>query len=149
MLDRMLFTKEMLVAIRKGLQIQLISLALQRVPAFLELSFDQLSQLAETFSQSTFAKGFFFSVFPLHLAFDHLRVQMGSNRPQVPPLSQISSPENGLTDRLMWQIGIVSQFVLFVHWLHHLNCAKIHMIAFSPQHVLLGTLYSLESFQIY
>ncbi|CAM6064679.1 unnamed protein product [Sphagnum tenellum] len=57
MLDRMLFTKEMLVAIRKGLQIQLISLALQRVPAFLELSFDQLSQLAETFSQSTFAKG--------------------------------------------------------------------------------------------
>jgi hypothetical protein len=77
MLDRMLFTKEMLVAIRKGLQIQLISLALQRVPAFLELSFDQLSQLAETFSQSTFAKGFFFSFFPLHLAFDHVRVQMG------------------------------------------------------------------------
>jgi hypothetical protein len=77
MLDRMLFTKEMLVAIRKGLQIQLISLALQRVPAFLELSFDQLSQLAETFSQSTFAKGFFFNFFPLHLAFGHLRVQMG------------------------------------------------------------------------
>ncbi len=67
----------------------------------------------------------------------------------MPTLSQISSPENGLTDRLMWQIGIVGRFVLFVHWLHHLNCAKKHMITFSPQHVLLGTLYSLDSFQIY
>lgn len=63
-MDRALLSKEMLAAIRKGLQVQLITLALQRVPAFLELSPDQLSQLAETFTQSVFLKGNFLTSQP-------------------------------------------------------------------------------------
>jgi hypothetical protein len=55
--SRELFTKDMLTAIRKGLQNQLITCALQRIHAFLELSPTQLSQLAETFSQTVYAKG--------------------------------------------------------------------------------------------
>lgn len=47
----------MLTVIRKGLQNQLITCALQRIHAFLELSPTQLSQLAETFSQTVYAKG--------------------------------------------------------------------------------------------
>ncbi|KAH9556241.1 hypothetical protein CY35_07G016400 [Sphagnum magellanicum] len=55
--NRELFTKDMLTAIRKGLQNQLITCALQHIHAFLELSPTQLSQLAETFSQTVYAKG--------------------------------------------------------------------------------------------
>ncbi|KAJ7523712.1 hypothetical protein O6H91_18G059600 [Diphasiastrum complanatum] len=54
-IDRSLFHSEMLKSIRKELQMQLITLALQRVPAFLELNADQLCRLASTFTESFYS----------------------------------------------------------------------------------------------
>ncbi|KAL3701970.1 hypothetical protein R1sor_019992 [Riccia sorocarpa] len=56
-MPRSLFDKDVLKNIRKGLQVQLISLALQRVPAFIELNPDQISSLADSFTESYHSKG--------------------------------------------------------------------------------------------
>ncbi|CAM6121132.1 unnamed protein product [Calypogeia fissa] len=57
MMNRSLFDSDILKSIRKGLQMQFIILALQRVPLFLELDYEQLSNLAEQFTESTHKRG--------------------------------------------------------------------------------------------
>ncbi|BFI23367.1 hypothetical protein MPTK2_1g01440 [Marchantia polymorpha subsp. ruderalis] len=56
-MPRSLLDSTALKTIRKGLQIQLITLALQRVPAFIEIDQEQLSNLADSFTESNYAKG--------------------------------------------------------------------------------------------
>ncbi|KAG6541701.1 hypothetical protein Mapa_016966 [Marchantia paleacea] len=56
-MPRSLFDSNILKTIRKGLQIQLITLALQRVPAFIEIDQEQISNLADSFTESNYAKG--------------------------------------------------------------------------------------------
>ncbi|KAL2650296.1 hypothetical protein R1flu_018424 [Riccia fluitans] len=57
LMPRSVFDKDVLKTIRKGLQVQFISLALQRVPAFIELNPDQISNLADSFTESHHNKG--------------------------------------------------------------------------------------------
>jgi len=52
-----MFTKEMLNSIRKGLQIQLAAIGLNRVPAFLELNSDQIIHLAQKLTETNFPRG--------------------------------------------------------------------------------------------
>ncbi|XP_073394573.1 uncharacterized protein [Physcomitrium patens] len=56
-IPRTFFTKDVLINIRKGLQIQLASVGLQRVPAFLELNSDQIIHLAQKLSESSYSRG--------------------------------------------------------------------------------------------
>lgn len=58
MMNRSLFDSDMLKSIRKGLQIQFIILALQRVSIFVEMDGEQLSNLAEKFTELTHKRGF-------------------------------------------------------------------------------------------
>lgn len=52
-----MFPKEILNSIRKGLQIQLASIGLQRVPAFLELNNDQIIHLAQKLTETNYLRG--------------------------------------------------------------------------------------------
>lgn len=56
-MDRNLFTSEILDHMRQALQTQLVTLALQRVPAFLELSFQKHACLAEAFVETCHLSG--------------------------------------------------------------------------------------------
>jgi hypothetical protein len=53
-IDRALFDTHILNTVRRGLQLQLVTVALQRVPALSDLKDDQLQTLAESFSEQSF-----------------------------------------------------------------------------------------------
>lgn len=56
-IPRQMVTKEMLNSMRKGLQIQLAAIGLQRVPAFLELNSDQIIHLAQKLTERNYPRG--------------------------------------------------------------------------------------------